>query len=391
MSEIILEHVTKIYPNGVAAVRDFSLTVAPGEMVTLVGPSGCGKTTTLRLIAGLEQPTSGSIQLAGRPANALAPRDRNVALVFQKHNVYPHLTVRANLAFGLRLAHPAGRLTRWLARLRPGRLADLRRWDQVIADRVSEAAAILRLEGVLDRLPAQLSGGQQQRVALGRALVRRPAVWLLDEPLSNLDISLRAELRRQLHLLHRQVKATMIYVTHDQLEAMTLGQRLVVMSEGIVQQVGPPEEVYGRPRNRLVAGFIGWPPMNFVAGRLQNGEGRLWFTADGRRLPLPGERFRTGRLSDGQAVTLGIRPEHLEVPAREGTEAALAMQLTLVEPLGGDALATFQDGAWRVTARVDRRQVDADGQTIEVGFPMSEAHLFDDATGLTLGTGGPAG
>ena len=391
MSEIILEHVTKIYPNGVAAVRDFSLTVAPGEMVTLVGPSGCGKTTTLRLIAGLEQLTHGSIQLAGRLANALPPRDRNVALVFQKHNLYPHLTVRANLAFGLRLAHPAGRLARWLARLRPGRLADLRRWDQVIADRVSEAAGMLGLEGVLDRLPAQLSGGQQQRVALGRALVRRPAVWLLDEPLSNLDIPLRAELRRQLHLLHRQVKATMIYVTHDQLEAMTLGQRLVVMSEGVVQQVGPPEEVYGRPRNRMVAGFIGWPPMNFVAGRLQNGEGRLWFSAGGRRLPLPPECFRAGRLSDAQAVTLGIRPENLEVPAREGTEAALAMQLTLVEPLGGDALATFQNGAWRVTARVDRRQVGADGQTVEVGFPMSQAHLFDDATGLALGTGGPAG
>lgn len=387
MSEIILEHVTKVYPNGVAAIRDLSLTVAPGEMITLVGPSGCGKTTTLRLIAGLEQPTSGRIRLGGRPANALPPRDRNVALVFQKHNLYPHLTVRANLAFGLRLAHPAGWLARWLARLRPGQLAELRRWDQVIADRVSEAAGMLDLGDVLDRLPAQLSGGQQQRVALGRALVRRPAVWLLDEPLSNLDVPLRAELRRQLHLLHRQVKATMIYVTHDQLEAMTLGQRLVVMSEGVVQQVGPPEEVYGRPRNRLVAGFIGWPPMNFVAGRLQSEDGRLWFTADGRRLPLA----REWSGAHDRAVTLGVRPEHLEVPAREGTEAVLTMPLALVEPLGGDALATFQDGAWRVTARVDRRQVGADGQMIQVGFPMSQAHLFDDATGLALGMGGPAG
>lgn len=391
MSEVILEHVTKVYPNGVPAVRDLSLTVASGEMLTLVGPSGCGKTTTLRLIAGLEQPTSGTIRLAGRLANPLPPRDRDVALVFQKHNLYPHLNVRRNLAFGLRLAHPAGLLTRWLARLRPSWLADQRRWDQVIADRVREAADILDLEDVLERWPAQLSGGQQQRVALGRTLVRRPAVWLLDEPLSQLDIPLRAELRRQLHLLHRRLKATMIYVTHDQLEAMTLGQRLAVMFEGVVQQVGPPEEVYRRPCNRQVAGFIGWPPMNFVAGRLRTEDGRPWFSAEGRKLPLSQEWLGHASVAAEQAVTLGIRPEHLEVPARAGTEATLAMRVILVEPLGGDALATCQCGAWRVAARVDWHQLGADGQMIQVGFPMSQAHLFDDATGWALRTAGPAG
>ncbi len=395
MSEVVLEHVTKIFPNGVAAVRDLSLTVAPGELLTLVGPSGCGKTTTLRLIAGLEQPTSGTIRLAGRPANALPPRDRDVALVFQKHNLYPHLTVRRNLAFGLRLAHPAGLLRRGLARLRPGRLADLYHWNQVIADRVKESAEVLGLDDVLDRLPAQLSGGQQQRVALGRALVRRPALWLLDEPLSNLDIPLRAELRRQLHLLHRRLKATMIYVTHDQLEAMTLGQRLVVMSEGVVQQVGPPEEIYRRPCNRLVAGFIGWPPMNFMAGRVQTENGRLWFSADGHKLPLSREWSAADWVPKGGEVTLGIRPEHLQIPAREGTEATLAMQVVLVELLGSEALATLQCGAWRVTARINFRSFPnlgslAEGQTMTVGFPMSQAHVFDNATGLALRTA-PAG
>jgi multiple sugar transport system ATP-binding protein len=390
MSEIILEHVTKVYPSGVPAVRDLSLTVALGEMVTLVGPSGCGKTTTLRLIAGLEQPTSGTIRLAGRPANFLPPRDRDVALVFQKHNLYPHLTVRHNLAFGLRLAHPAGLLRRALTWLRPSWRADLRHWNQVIADRVQDAAETLELEDVLDRLPAQLSGGQQQRVALGRALVRRPALWLLDEPLSNLDVPLRADLRGQLHLLHRRLNATMIYVTHDQLEAMTLGQRLVVMVEGVVQQVGPPEEVYRRPRNRLVAGFIGWPPMNFVAGRLQTEDGRLWFTTNGGKLSLPREWFSAGSAPKEDGVTLGIRPEHLEVPPAEGNEAALAMQVVLVELLGSDALATLQCGAWRMLARVNRQHVGAIGQTVRVGFLMSQAHLFD-AAGVALQTADPAG
>lgn len=391
MSEVMLENVGKIYPNGVPAVRDLNLTVAAGEMITLIGPSGCGKTTTLRLIAGLEEPTEGVLRLNGQIANGLPPRARDVALVFQKHNLYPHLTVRRNLSFGLRLRHPEGRLGRWtVGWLRPGRRAEMRQWDGVIAERVAEAARVLELEDVLERRPRQLSGGQQQRVALGRALVRRPAIWLLDEPLSHLDAPLRAELRRQLHLLHRRLGATMIYVTHDQLEAMTLGQRLVVMNHGEVQQVGPPEEVYWRPRNRFVAGFVGWPPMNFVDGRLVTEEGRLWFGAGDVKVPVAGGDLAGGRLPEKGFVTLGIRPEQAALASGNQATATVTMEVALVEPLGSASLVTCQRGDWRLTA-LDGRMAPAVGRMVEVRLDMSKAFYFDTITGLTLNGKAPEG
>src|SRR5262245_34433799 len=277
MAEVALGGVSKQYPGGVEALRDLTLTVADGELVVLVGPSGCGKTTTLRLIAGLETPTRGTLRIGGRVVNDLPPRERDVAMVFQRPALYPHLSVRDNLAFGLRMRRGGFPLLGWN-----------RRADEVVRDRVARAARMLELDDVLDRLPGQLSGGQQQRVALGRAVVREPAAFLLDEPLSNLDARLRTEMRRELHLLHRRLRATMIYVTHDQTGALPPGDRLVVLHRGVAQQADAPLAVYERPANRFVAGFIGWPPMNFMDGQLVGQDGRPGFATRDLVLPLDG-------------------------------------------------------------------------------------------------------
>src|SRR5438876_11721728 len=269
MAEVVLQHLAKVYPNGVHAVRDLNLTVADGELVVLLGPSGCGKTTTLRLIAGLEEPSAGTIAIGGQVVNALPPRRRNVAMVFQKSTLYPHLNVRRNIAFGLQLRQHTNPVVKLALRLfRLHLYARARQQEKQIGERVESTARLLGLEDVLDRRPSQLSGGQQQRVALGRAIARQPDVFLLDEPLSQLDGRLRAELRHELHLLQGRLRKTMIYVTHDQAEAMTLADRLVVIDRGAIQQVGRPQEVYERPCNRFVAGFLGWPAMNFIDGRL---------------------------------------------------------------------------------------------------------------------------
>jgi len=384
MAEVALEHVGKVYPNGVRALHDLSLSVADGELVVLVGPSGSGKTTTLRLIAGLDDPSSGSIRIGGRVVNDLPPRKRDVAMVFQRHSLYPHLSVGGNLAFGLRMRQGAGRVSGLLWRLVwPARYADSRLAEQQIGERVAQAAVMLGLEEVLDRLPGQLSGGQQQRTALGRALVRQPAVFLLDEPLSNLDAPMRAEIRRELHLLHGRLRATMIYVTHDQIEAMTLGQRVVVLDRGVVQQVDSPAGLYERPRNRFVAGFIGWPAMNFVDGRLARCDGRVCFQGNGWSLPLPGESMTAG----GKPVTLGIRPEHVALSGDASHGAKVAMEVALVEPLGSESLVTLRRGDWQVTAKVDGRQPIANGQTVEVAFDMTRSHWFDGESGVALPVG----
>jgi multiple sugar transport system ATP-binding protein len=381
MAEVVLEQVTKTFPNGVTAVRDLSLAVAHGELVALVGPSGGGKTTLLRLIAGLEQPTAGTVRLAGRVANALPPRARQVALVFQKHSLFPHLSVRENLAFGLRMERSTGWLPRWF---RPAQAADRCRGNQVIADRVAEAARLLGLEDVLDRLPAQLSGGQQQRVALGRAVVRQPAVFLLDEPLSHLDARLRADMRRQLHLLHQRLQATIIYVTHDQVEAMTLGQRLLVLHQGVLQQAGPPGLIYRHPRNRFVAGFLGWPPMNLVDGRLVRVDGQIFFSAGRQQVPLNlYNNWDYGHYLE-RSVTFGIRPEHVSLLRERASEARLAMEVVLVEPLGSECLVTFQHDAWQLTAKMDGRLDPMQGQTVEVALDMEQVHLFDSVSGVAL-------
>src|SRR5947207_651100 len=284
MAQVVLEKISKIFPGGVKAVDDIDLGIKDQEFIVLVGPSGCGKSTTLRMVAGLEEITGGTIRIGDRVVNDVPPKDRDIAMVFQNYALYPHMTVYKNMAFGLKL------------RGMP---------KKQIEQRVMEAAKILDIQHLLDRKPKALSGGQRQRVAVGRAIVREPAAFLFDEPLSNLDARLRLTTRAELKALHQRLKTTTIYVTHDQEEAMTLGDRIVVMSRGVVQQVGPPLEVYRRPANRFVAGFIGSPPMNFLEGRMEGGdfvEGRN----GGVRMALPGRSARAGA-----DLVLGFRPQTL--------------------------------------------------------------------------------
>jgi len=365
MTTVHLDHVRKVYPSGVQAVRDVSLSISSGEFLVLVGPSGSGKTTLLRLIAGLERPTGGQVRMGDRIVTDLAPHARDVALVFQRPVVYPHLTVRRNLAFGVEL--------------RNGNVPDLE-------NRILEAAQLLGLAEVLERQADQLSGGQQQRVALGRAVVRRPAVFLLDEPLGQLDAPLRAGLRRQLHLLHRQRVATMIYVTHDPVEAMVLADRVAVLDQGTLQQVDTPQAVYDRPANRRVAGFFGWPAMNLLDGRLEAAENDLGLRTIFGRWPISGPISDLALLA-GRDVTVGIRPEHLVVGSAEG----LPMETILVEPLGDDILLTLRRVELELTARAPRNVVWRPGETVNVMIPMAHAHLFERTTGQAIRRGAASG
>jgi multiple sugar transport system ATP-binding protein len=329
MAQVQLEKVTKVYPGGVTAVDGVDLAVADREFVVLVGPSGCGKTTTLRMIAGLESITSGVIRIGGKTVNGLAPKDRDVAMVFQNYALYPHMSVYRNMAFGLKLR---------------GVGAD------EIERKVRSAAKVLDIEHLLDRKPRALSGGQRQRVAVGRAIVREPAAFLFDEPLSNLDAKLRVTTRAELKRLHQQLRTTTVYVTHDQEEAMTLGDRIVVMKDGVIQQADTPLYTYNFPTNRFVAGFIGMPPMNFFDGVVMM-EGAEAVFVEGTSTPAgqestPGERLRVpispnqlGRLNGypGRAVVMGIRPEHLSVRPPEGVASVpLSVCVNVVEPLGSD-------------------------------------------------------
>src|ERR1700743_3581110 len=296
MAEIVLEHVNKSYPDGHAAVQDLSITIADGEFLILVGPSGCGKTTPLNMIAGLEEITSGELRIGGERVNDKAPKDRDIAMVFQNYALYPHMTVAENMGFALKLAKVP---------------------QAEIDQKVQEAAKILDLEQHLDRKPANLSGGQRQRVAMGRAIVRSPSVFLMDEPLSNLDAKLRVQMRTEIARIQQQLEGTTIYVTHDQPEAMTLGDRIAVMRSGVLQQVGAPRELYGRPANLFVAGFIGSPSMNFLPGELDRGRGKLPIRAGPRTDEL---RSAAGRAS-GKQVIAGMRPEHFEDAAVAGDHA----------------------------------------------------------------------
>jgi ABC-type sugar transport system ATPase subunit len=370
MAEVVLECVSKTYPNGVRAVRDLSLTIADGELIVLVGPSGCGKTTTLRLIAGLETPTSGTIRIDGRVVNGEPPHRRDVAMVFQRPALYPHLNVRKNLGFGLALRDGGWP---WASR---ARLAERR-------ERVARTAQLLELSDLLDRRPNELSGGQQQRAALGRALVREPAVFLLDEPLSNLDARLRMEMRRELLLLHRRLAATMVYVTHDQEESMTLGDRVVLLDKGVVQQADRPQTIYDRPMSRQVAAFVGWPPMNFLEGRLVDEEGRLCLKRGAMALPLA-ERQEEWQTFVGREVVLGIRPEQVRISATGFLRSPLTAEVRLVERIGAFALATLRYGEWTVTARLEGTSPAPEGSQAAVEFVLVQAHLFDAETGRGL-------
>ncbi|MCH7726064.1 MAG: ABC transporter ATP-binding protein, partial [Planctomycetes bacterium] len=287
MASVILEGVTKEYPGPVTAVQDLDLVINDHELVVIVGPSGCGKTTTLRLIAGLERVTSGRILIGNCPVNRTSPKDRNIAMVFQNFALYPHLSVYKNMAFGLHLRYGGGLLNRILRQLiRPARAAELAVLRRGIKQQVQQAASMLGIEHLLSRLPRHLSGGERQRVALGRAIVRKPAAFLFDEPFSNLDAKLRMEMRAELKELHDQLATTIVYVTHDQAEAMTLGQRIIVMANGRIQQIGPPMEIYSRPRNRFVAEFIGTPSMNLATGDLRTDQDGWKFEGEGLSINL---------------------------------------------------------------------------------------------------------
>src|SRR5690349_15685334 len=369
MASVTFIGVRKIYSAGRStrvAVEAFDLSVADGEFVVLVGPSGCGKSTTLRMVAGLESVSEGELRIGERLVNDVPAKDRNVAMVFQNYALYPHMTAYENLAFNLRL----------------------RRLPETEVDRrVREAAGVLRIDGLLDRRPRQLSGGEQQRVALGRALVRQPQVFLFDEPLSNLDAKLRVQMRREIARLHRQLGATMIYVTHDQAEAMTLGNRIVVMDAGRIQQVGAPLELYERPDNAFVATFIGSPPMNLIPSRLTRDGGLRVVADDGAfSVPAPGD---WGALLDGGAerrIVFGVRPEHLRIAPSE-TTSGISARLDLVEPMGAELYLSLRAGQHDLMARVPPQSLPPLGSEIVLGVDGAHVHCFDVDSSARLSRG----
>ncbi|MGB2566906.1 ABC transporter ATP-binding protein [Micromonospora citrea] len=397
MADIVLDKVSKRFPDGTVAVQDVDLEIADGEFVILVGPSGCGKSTTLNMIAGLEDISSGELRIGGQRVNDKAPRDRDIAMVFQSYALYPNMTVRENMAFPLRLA----KLDK-----------------ETIATKVEEAAKVLELTPLLDRRPANLSGGQRQRVAMGRAIVRQPKAFLMDEPLSNLDAKLRVQMRTVVSRLQKQLGTTTVYVTHDQTEAMTLGDRVVIMRGGAVQQVGPPQELYDHPRNLFVAGFIGSPSMNFLHAAVEDGKLR---TALGD-VPI-GERIRR-ELESADApreLILGIRPEHFEDAElidddtrRRGMEFEAPVDIVEsmgsdkyvyftvegerasaaeLEELAADAGADFSGGGASLVTRLSAESPVREGQHRRVWFNLEKIHLFDPTNGrnLTLHEGRSAG
>ena len=365
MAKVRLEGVRKIYQDGGhVAVHGVDLEVTDGEFVVLVGPSGCGKSTTLRMIAGLESITAGRVSIGDRLVNDIPPKERDIAMVFQNYALYPHMSVRENMAFALKLRRlPAAE----------------------IDARVRRAAETLGLVDVLDRKPRQLSGGQRQRVAVGRAIVREPAVFLFDEPLSNLDAKLRVQTRREIAKLHRDLGATMIYVTHDQVEAMTLGDRIVVMNAGRVQQVDTPLALYDRPLNRFVAGFIGSPAMNFVEGTISSDEGRSFVAGDGAfTLPLPSSI--ASAMQGHSRIVLGIRPENVGVGDRGGgPSVGVPARVDLVEPLGNETFVHAAIGAHVMTVRYTSRDLPSVGETLMLLLDPSNAHWFDAQNGERLG------
>lgn len=364
MSEVRLENVNKSFGD-VKAVRDLSLTVANNEFLVLVGPSGCGKTTTLRMIAGLETIDKGDIYIEDRLINDLAPRHRDVAVVFQNYALYPHMTIYNNMAYGLK------------RRKFP---------KDEIQQRVTQAADILGITDFLERRPKQLSGGQQQRVALGRAIVRKPAAFLFDEPLSALDAKLRVQMRAELSKLHDQLQSTMIYVTHDQVEAMTMGDRMVVMDQGLIQQVGSPKEVYDYPQNLFVASFVGSPPMNFAPCELITDEGKLLLQSQDLRLPLLPEHQKKMQGYDKKKVILGIRADDFHNEPVPGSEHFPMVEMTVevVEPLGFETLLFLTTGHENFTARISPRTDPIAGDKMTMMVDMNKIHLFDPETEKSL-------
>ncbi len=368
MASVELRNVTKVYDNQVTAVRNANLTINDREFIVLVGPSGCGKSTLLRMIAGLEEVTSGEILIDGQVVNDVPPKDRDIAMVFQNYALYPHMSVYENMAFGLKL----------------------RKFPREEIDRrVQEAAEILGLKEFLHRKPKALSGGQRQRVALGRAIVRKPKVFLFDEPLSNLDAKLRVQMRIEISRLHQRLQTTMIYVTHDQIEAMTMGDRIVVMKDGVIQQVDTPMAIYHNPVNRFVAGFIGSPAMNFIRGRIEGGEQGVQFQSPVFSFTVPPDLQAPLREYQGREVILGVRPEHI-VDVRYHSGSALTATQTItaevVEPVGNEVFVYFRgEGEAHYCMRATAEAMYQPGQTITVGLLTDYLYFFDPESEARIG------
>ena len=363
MAKVLIRDLNKMYDE-VHAVKNVNLEIGDREFVVLVGPSGCGKTTTLRMVAGLEDISSGEISIDGRVVNDLAPMDRDIAMVFQNYALYPHMSVHDNMAFGLKM----------------------RKFERPeIEKRVRQAAEILGIGPLLARKPRQLSGGQRQRVALGRAIVRNPRVFLFDEPLSNLDAALRVQMRVELKRLHERLETTAIYVTHDQVEAMTLGDRVVVMKDGVVQQEGAPLALYQRPANRFVASFIGSPAMNFLPVTLAWTDHSLWAESPGVRLKVPPAKTEQLRQYSGQRIVLGVRPEALRVAnGADPADYVFDSKVEVVEPLGSEILLNVRAGEHAIVARVDPATRIKVHEGVRLAFDPARLHFFDAASDHAL-------
>lgn len=367
-SSLSLQNIRKVYPNGFEAVKDFSLDIEEKEFIIFVGPSGCGKSTTLRMIAGLEEISSGILKIGDKVVNSLEPKDRDIAMVFQNYALYPHMTVYDNLSFGLKL----------------------RKTPKAEIDKmVKEAARILDLEGLLERKPKALSGGQRQRVAMGRAIVRDPKVFLMDEPLSNLDAKLRVQMRIEIAKLHERLGATIIYVTHDQTEAMTLGTRIVVMKDGEIQQVDTPQNLYNAPNNQFVAGFIGSPQMNFLDAKVKVNGKEVALVIGNLEFKLNEEKAK--KVMDGgyagKTVVMGIRPENVlatEIFVNKMPESAFHSKIKVYELIGSEAYLYFDLEGIPMTSRVDAHAKVKNGQTVKFALDMDRVHVFDKETELTI-------
>jgi multiple sugar transport system ATP-binding protein len=363
MATVTFENVQKIYGD-FQAVQDLNLEIGDGEFMVLVGPSGCGKTTSLRMIAGLEEISGGTLRIGDRVVNDVPPKDRDIAMVFQSYALYPHMSVRDNLAFGLKL--------------RKVPKAEIER-------RVNEAAETIQLQNLLDRKPKELSGGQRQRVALGRAIVREPAVFLMDEPLSNLDAKLRVQTRAEIARLHQRLKTTVVYVTHDQVEAMTMGSRIAVMDGGVLQQVGTPQVLYDTPINRFVAGFIGSPAMNFVEVKMDgSGESARLVGPSDWSIPLPARYREAATPQAGKTLVAGFRPEHLDIGDASSGVGVFRARADVVEYLGNEELLHVTAADRDIVAIVGSEHRVRPDDIVNLTVPLDKLHLFDGETGLTV-------
>jgi len=366
MAQVTLKNVSKVFQESVWAIRDINLGIENKEFVVLVGPSGCGKSTTLRIIAGLEEATGGDVYIGDQLVNDVPPKDRNIAMVFQNYALYPHMSVYDNMAFGLRL------------RKYP---------KQEIETRVKEAATILGIEKLLKRKPGELSGGQRQRVAVGRAIVRKPLVFLFDEPLSNLDAKMRVQMRTEIKKLHIRLQTTMIYVTHDQTEAMTMGDRIVVMKDGLIQQIADPITLYDRPVNRFVAGFIGSPPMNFVKGTILKKDGKLYFSEGKFQVKIINDMVRILMSYVDKEVICGIRPEDIYdklFVSDAPPENTIKATCEVIEPMGSEAYLYLNTGKNALVAKVGGHDKPTINQDMDLVLDMSKVHFFDKDTDSTI-------